>query len=382
MRRLVLLPLALVAAAPAPPDRRAELKAANAAAAAAEARSKALERAAAAERNEAARASRQEAAVAERIKAAEARIVAARARVALVDGRLAGQHQRLAERQAPIERLVAALQSLARRPAAVALVQPGSASDIVHIRAVLGTMVPVVRARTEAVRAEIDRTRRLRADAALAAASLRDGHARLQSERLALVRMEGEHRLRSRDLTRTAMFESDRAIAMGERARDLVDEISESGDAAETAASLAALPGPLPRPAAAGGDASAPRFAVPPYRLPVAGRVIEGMGELSAVGVRARGLALAAAPGAQVVAPAAGTILFARRFRDYGVVVIVDHGNGWTSAVTGLAAAAVRPGDRVAQSAPLGHAPATPDARIAVELRRRGVPVDLAQLID
>jgi len=378
----MLLPLALVAAAPAPPDRRAELKAANAAAAVAEARSKALERAAATERDEAARARGQEAAVAERIKAAEAKIVAARARVALVDTMLVTQRTRLTERQAPIERLVAALQSLARRPAAVALVQPGSANDIVHVRAVLGTMVPVVRARTEAVRSEIARTRKLRSDAALAAASLRDGHARLQTERLALVRMEGEHRLRSRDLNRNAMFESDRAIAMGERARDLVDQISESSGDAVTAASLAALPGPLPRPASAGDATGTAARAAAPYRLPVAGRVIEGLGELSSAGVRSRGLVLATAPGAAVVAPAGGSILFARRFRDYATVVIVDHGNGWTSAVTGLATATAKPGDTVAAGAAIGHAPATPEPHIAVELRRRGVPIDLAQLID
>ncbi|MGK6319047.1 murein hydrolase activator EnvC family protein [Sphingomonas sp. DT-204] len=380
MRRLALLPLALVAAAPAPPDRRAELKAANAEAAAAEARSRAFERAAAAERDEAARARAQEAAVAERIKAAEAKIVAARARVTLVDGLIAEQRERLAERQAPIERLVAALQSLARRPAAVALVQPGSMSDIVHVRAVLGTMVPVVRQRTAAVRAEIARSRKLRANAALAAATLRDGHASLRSERLALVRMEGAHRLRSRDLDRSAMFESDRAIALGERARDLIDQIEESGTAVETGAALAALPGPLPRPAKAGESPAPARFTVPPYRLPAAGRVVEGLGELSSAGVRSRGLTLAVASGGAVVAPAAGQVLFARRFRDYGTVVIIDHGNGWTSAITGLAAAAVKRGDRVAQGAPLGRAPAG-DARISVELRRRGTPVDLAQLI-
>jgi septal ring factor EnvC (AmiA/AmiB activator) len=379
MRRLLLLPLLLVAAAPAPPDRRAELKAANAAAAAADARSKALDRAAAAERDAAAKARVQEAAVAERVTSAEAEIVAARARVVLVDAMLVRQHDRLEERQAPIERLVAALQSLARRPPAVALVQPGSTDDIVHVRAVLGTMIPLVRQRTDVVRAEIAQSRKLRGDATLAAASLRQGHARLQSERLALVRMEGEHRLRSQSLGRSAMFESDRAIALGERARDLVGMMEEGSNAAETGAELATLAGPLPRPATA--DDQPARFGVPPYRLPAAGSVVTGLGELSPAGVRSRGLTIAAAPNAPVIAPATGRVLFARRFRDYGLVVIIDHGNGWTSAITGLASASVARGDRVAQGTPIGRAAATPDARIAVELRRKGTPVDLAQLI-
>lgn len=379
MRRLAFLPLMLIAATPAPVDQRVQLRDAKAAAEAADKRSAQLERAAAAEQNAALKARVQEAMVGERIKAAEAETIAARARVALADQRLAEQRLQLEARQAPIERLVAALQSLARRPAAVALIQPGSTGDIVHVRAVLGTMLPLVRQRTDAVRAGIAEARRLKGQASLAAATLREGHARLQRERLALVKMEGEHRLRSQTLNRSAMFESDRAIALGERARDIVDQMDETTVAAETGASLAALPGPLPRPA--NDDTPPIKFGVAPYRLPLAGRIIEGLGEISTAGVRSRGLTIAAAANAPVVAPAAGRVLFARRFRDYGLVVIIDHGKGWTSAVTGLGAVTVKRGDAVAAGAPIGQAPPEADARIAVELRRRDTPIDLAQLI-
>ena len=380
MRALLLLPLLLVGAAPAPVDQAARLHNAKAASLAAERRAAQLQRAAEAENDEAAKARVQEAVVVERIKAAEADTIAARARLALADARLEDQHVRLAERQAPVERLVAALQSLARRPAAVALVQPGSANDIVHVRAVLGTMLPIVRARTVGVRRNIAEARRLRGQAAIAAASVRDGNARLQSERLALVRMEGEHRLRSRDLGRSALVESDRAIALGERARDIVDQMDQTTAATEIGAALATLPGPLPRPAQP-GDAPLTRFTLPPYRLPVGGRVVEGLGEISPAGVRSRGVAIAAPRAAPVVAPADGRIVFARPFRGYGNVVIIDHGRGWTSAITGLGAVSVKRGDAIAAGTVLGQVPTGGDTRISVELRRRGVPVDLAQLI-
>src|SRR3546814_11133621 len=54
------------------------------------------------------------------------------------------QNVRLAERQEPIARLTAALQMLSRRPPATALVQPGSISDLVHLRAVLESVLPVI----------------------------------------------------------------------------------------------------------------------------------------------------------------------------------------------------------------------------------------------
>jgi septal ring factor EnvC (AmiA/AmiB activator) len=106
------------------------------------------------------------------------------------------------------------------------------------------------------------------------------------------------------------------------------------------------------------------------------------MGELSATGVRARGLTFVTAPNAPAVAPAAGRIVYAGPFRGYGGVVIVDHGEGWTSLVAGLGGLAIRVGDPVAQGQLIGRAWKSGDPRVTVELRRRGQPMDLAQLLN
>lgn len=360
-------------------EQQARLRSANNASAEAQARAARLEHAAAGERDQAAQARAQEAAAAERIKAAQADIRAAMARIAIIDRLLAAQRIRLAERQGPILRLIAALQSMARRPAVLGLVQPGSTADMVHVRAVLGTTLPVVAQRSADVRAELARIRQLRATAEGAVASLREGRGRLESERLALVKLESDHRARSAELARGALVESDRAIALGERAREIVDQMETAGDATETLKILAALPGPLPRPGS--GDRAAASGANP-YRLPVAGHIVSGLGELSTTGVRARGVTLATAAQAPAAAPAAGRIVFAGPFRAYGAVVIIDHGQGWTSMVAGLGGVAVRVGDRVTQGQPIGRAPSGDGARITVELRRRGKPMDLVQLLD
>ncbi|WP_245646688.1 murein hydrolase activator EnvC family protein [Sphingomonas soli] len=361
-------------------EQQSRLRSANNQSREALARSRALEQAAAAERDQAAQARAQEAAAAERIKAAEADIAAAAARIGIVDRQLADQRTRVAERQGPILRLIAALQSMARRPPVLGLVQPGSTEDMVHVRAVLGTAMPVVEARTADVRAELGRIRALRAEATAAVASLKQARNRIEAERVALVKLEAEHRARSRELDRGALIESDRALALGEQARDLVDQMESAGQAAELQGDLAALPGPLPRT----GDPAPPKRSAggAPYRLPVAGQVVTGMGELSSTGVRARGITMACAPGAAAVAPAGGRIIYAAPFRAYGGVVIVDHGNGWTSLITGLGAVSVKVGDQVAQGAPIGQAPTGDAPRLTIELRRRGQPMDLAQLLD
>ena len=392
MRRVIIGALAAVAGLVAlqplvAADERSRLAAAKAQSAAAQARADTLEAAAAAERDEARQAQAQEAAVAARIQRAEADIAAAQARIALIRAQLDNQRTTLAGQQQPIARLLAALQSLARRPVVVSVVQPGSVSDLVHTRAVLATVSPVVRARTATLRGQLERTRRLEEGQRLAVKSLADGRAALEAQRLALARLEADHRLKSRALGRNALFESDRAIALGERARDLVDQMSQASDGASTRADLEGLPAPLPRPLKPGeatpsADVQAgSATAVPPYKLPVVGKLLTGLGELSDAGVRSRGLTIEAAAGAQVVAPAAGRVRYARRFRGYGVVVILDHGGGWTSLIAQLADTGLRVGDSVAQGAPIGHGAAGDSARVTVELRRRDRAIDLTRLL-
>jgi len=364
-------------------DRLIEAKAQSAAA---QARAAQLERAAAAERDEARKARAQEAAVAARIQRAEADIAAAQARITIIRRLIGGQRARLAEKQGPVARLLAALQSLARRPVVISLVQPGSVNDLVHVRAVLGSVMPLVKVRTADVRADLAQTRRLQADAALAVTTLDESRRRLEAERLSLTRLEAEHRLKSRALGRDALFESDRAIALGERARDIVDLMDQLGNQAETRAALESLPGPLPRPPRP-GEVASPIDTIswsrdaPPYRLPVDGKVVTGLGEISDAGVRSRGLTIETASAAQVIAPAAGRIVFARRFRDYGMVVIIDHGGGWTSLIANLGSVSVAVGDRVGQGTPIGRAVSGDAPSVTIELRRKDRAIDMTGLL-
>lgn len=348
------------------------------AARAAEARAAAFDRAAAAERDQAARARAEQDAAAERVTAAEAALAAAQARLALLDHLRDRQRAALGERQRPALELVAALQAMARRPAVLALAQPGSAEDMVHVRATLASLLPAIEARSAGVRADLDRSRKLRSAAAAAAAECAARTAGLERARLAAVQLEASHRLRAAVLGRSALAEADRALALGEAARDMAAHFRRTESDEQLQAQLLGLSGPLPRPDAAPVPARAPA----PYRLPVVGRLVTGFGELSSAGVRARGLRFAVAPGAQVVAPSAATVAYAAPFPGYGGVVILDHGKGWTSLIAGLATLGVRAGMRVAQGARIGSAGRGDAPAITVELRRRGEPLDLTQLLD
>lgn len=344
---------------------------------AASARFERLDRQARQATNAAERARAEAEALAARIQAAEAQLTAAERRIALIEGLQAAQRARLAERQQPVVRLTAALQTMARRPAALALVQPGSVQDTVHVRTLLAAILPEIRRRTAALRAEVDRGNALRSQFELARSALITSRRDLQQRRLDLAGFEAAQRARSRQLAGLAVVESDRALVFGEEARSLARTIGTRQYQAQLAASLAQLPGPLPRPGSAAEAAPQPQL---PYSLPVEGRLVTGVGEISDGGVHSRGLTFEPGAGAQIVAPANARVAFAGPFRSYGNVVILDHGRGWSTVITGLESLNVARGQMVRRGFLLGRAGGE-SPEVTVELRREGRPVPLAQLI-
>jgi septal ring factor EnvC (AmiA/AmiB activator) len=114
--------------------------------------------------------------------------------------------------------------------------------------------------------------------------------------------------------------------------------------------------------------------------MPVGGRVLSGVGELNDAGVHARGLTLAVEGGQDVRAPADGRVVFAGPFRTYDFVLILDHGGGWTSVVTDLAAMAVSVGQQVERGTAIGRTGGD-DGRLTVELRFQGRPVPITALL-
>lgn len=333
------------------------------------------------------RAAADAAAAAAQVQAAEADLTAAQSRIRLIEQLRAEQRARLAERQGTIIGLTAALQTMARRPPALALVHQGSISDLVHIRSLFSTTLPIVRERTASLRAEVVRGSNLRLQADRAVALLAQRQEDLETRRVQLASLEEGSRQRAEQLNRSALLESDRVMALGEDARDIRVLMTELDRQAEIREDLITLPGPRLRPAQP-GEASAPtqrrtgndRNRRPPYRLPVMGEVVAGLGEVSDAGIRSRGLTIATQPGAQVIAPTAGRVSYAGDFRGFGQIVIIDHSGGWTTLITDLASVSVQVGQVVQQGAPIGR---TGDDRptVTVELRRGGEPVDISSLV-
>ncbi|NOW45444.1 septal ring factor EnvC (AmiA/AmiB activator) [Novosphingobium sp. SG751A] len=373
--------------AQSPAQTRRDLAAAQAQASQARARAENLERGAQQASAAADKAAREAAALAARIQEAEAQIVADEARIRIIEQQRKDLRAELAQRQKPLVELTGALQRLSRRPPLVALLRPGSLADSVHTRALLESMLPQVQRRTAALRSELARARALQEQAKVAEAALHGEIAALGTRRRDLGAMESRQRQAAREANGGASREAERALALGEKARDLGGLLDGLEQAAALRDRLAALPGPVLRPASgwtAGGQmaqeaAYAPSpsptpTALPDFLLPVTGRLISGFGDASR-GTAARGITLSVRPQAQAVAPSAGRIAFAGPFAGYGQIIIIDHPGGFTSLITGLDRISAQVGDNVVAGSPLGAAGGG-QPQITLELRRDGKPVN------
>ena len=319
----------------------AALKQAQAEQATAEAETVKLERAASKAQTEAGRLHAQQAAAAEAIDAAEARISAANARLELTSAYIAAHRRQLTAEQQPVSSLLAGLATMARRPPL--LVLAGGTDELVKVRLLLDSTVPLIRSRTSLLSAELVQGQRLEQTALAARAELarsRDNLALRRQNYAALEQKAVQQALSSQG---KALTTGDVALAAGENLERLRGELSSSQSIRAVAARLAdeeALP---LSPFGAEGSTPRPPFA---YELPAAAPVTEGLASVNASGVRARGLTLATSRGMAVAAPGDGMVKFAGPFGDYDGVLIIDHGHGWLSLIVNVASE-LRAGDRV-----------------------------------
>ena len=361
------LPAMVAASAPAPPNSPTldqALASARSDAASADAEVKRLDQAAAAARGTAQRLHAQQLSAAQAIAAAEARITAADAEIRLIAARQGRLQAQLSLQQQPIATLLGGLAQMADRPPLLVMASGDNAADeLVHLRILIETTTPVIRTRTQALRAQLSASAKYQQAAATARAHLRQGKSELAAKRERFASLEAQALAAASSTDVQALQAGDAALSASETADRLGAEAAGAGIASTIAAELSREP---PPPSGPQIRAAAPLLPFP-YTLPANAPVRIGLGAVSASGVRSRGIQLATGRGSTIVAPAAGTIRFAGPFRNYDGVVIIDHGGGWLSLIVNVATTS-KAGSRVELGAPLGRALGSID----VELSRNG----------
>ncbi len=296
----------------------------------------------------------------------EARLAAADVKLTAARIAVASRGARLDRQRAPLAALLAGLATMGRRPPMIALADTSSIAELVRVRALIDGSMPVIMRRSAALQSELDRGRQLAASADAARRAVDASRAELVDQQRRFAALETRANARAAQLRASASGVDDQVLAGGEAVLDLGSEAAAASEARSVARTLARLPLAAPRPFPPDSRPAPPELA---YALPTRAPVIEGLGNVSAAGVRSRGIRFATPRGSPILAPAAGKILFAGAFREHDGIIVIDHDKGWTSLLIDLAPT-VRAGDRVAAGALLGRALGD----VSLELREAGQP--------
>ena len=296
--------------------------------------------------------------IAAAVQAREAEIAAATAEMTSLEERVRGREAAYEASQGRLERMLAALALLARSPPNALVGPPAQWADTVRGAALAGRPLrcwPAARRRRRLMR---------RSWSVLAP----NAPARRDAMRAAQRVLAGEQtRLRQALERKAGLYAATpaKAAPVAGTAADLtslIDRIEEAGV------------GEAARGAEAAGFADDP-LAGSSLPWPAHGKVVAAF---AAAGEDRRpGISIATAPGAQVVAPDGGAIVFAGPFRRYGELLIIEHGGGYHSVMAGLARIDGEVGQRVAAGEPVGAMAGDGEGRVLrVEVRHRGEPVD------
>lgn len=115
--------------------------------------------------------------------------------------------------------------------------------------------------------------------------------------------------------------------------------------------------------------------------LPARGNISQSFNQLLASGQRHKGITVDTRIGATVIAPHEGRIVFAGKFRTYGELLIISHGDGYHTLLAGMENINSIVGQWVLKGEPVGQmsktaGPSNSRQKLYVELRQKGKPVN------
>ncbi len=249
---------------------------------------------------------------------------------------------------------------LALHPAEALIARPGTPSQLVRTAIVLRATVPRFNALAKKMRAELDGLTKIRQSVIHQRHRLEKAESRLAAQRHRLDGLLADRAARHQLTLKASKEESKRLAGLAGRAKDLRDLFNQLRmrqkpqnkkpvNAGRSRVKLSNAPFPLPRRASR--PISQVRGRLP---FPVAGRITRRYGETRRAGTGRKGITISARPHAQVIAPYDGIVAFAEKFRSYGRLLIIDHGEGYHTLLAGFARIDVAAGQGVLAGEPAG----------------------------
>ncbi len=306
-------------------------------------------------------------AAAQRVKLAEIEVADVEERISDLIVRELEVRGRLDGADAEIANVLAALQRISLNPPPALIVDPGDALGSARGAMLIAAILPQLRAQADTVAADLQALTDIKLAAMAEEETLRANHEVLEEEQLRIATLIAARRAGITQMSAELEAEQAEAVALAERAstlRELIGALSERAAAGATAAPATTDPDlPQLSPEAielAFADPARTQPAVPfplanGYLVPPAnGVTVVDFGANDGRGGIAQGQSIVTRAEAQVLAPADGWVLYKGPYLNYGQIVILNAGGGYTALLAGLDTITAEIGQFVQMGEPLG----------------------------
>ena len=291
----------------------------------------------------------------------------------------------LLENEEAYEDLIAALAAANRRQPPALVGSPGQSGTAIRRAILMQATLPELGARAERISGEIAALNKLEDQIEAEQARLEAAEATIALKKEEIEQLAAAKRSQYEGLSGDVSALKMRAQKLGEEAdtlRDLLTALETNAPSAPGAKpkqrpQLAALKpapkGSAPARPAVTEAASKPlgRSALGGLLQPVSGNVLNRFGDKLSGGSVAEWISFQTRAEAQVIAPAGGTVEYARPFRSYGSMLILRTSDGYHVILTGMSRIYVSEGQSVTAGEPVGLMPDRDDPapELTLELR-------------
>ncbi len=290
-------------------------------------------------------------ATAQRLRSTEEDVGRIEARLDQLHGEADASRKSLYERRDVMAEVLMALQRMGRTPPPAILSRPEDALAAIRGSILAGAVLPEIRDEAEKLAAELSNLTRVTAQIEAERDTLRKRYASLGDEQARIDLLLSAKKSQRSQTEAALSAEHDKSAELAGKAESLQSliaslerDVAAAAKAAQDAQKAALATAHADHNEAARRLADTSRIAPAVHfadakgllTWPVVGQKLLGFGDPDGLGGDSQGITLATRPGAPVLAPADGWVVYAGPFRSYGQVLILNAGDGYHIVLAGM----------------------------------------------
>lgn len=296
---------------------------------------------------------------------------------------------------------LAALQNLALRPSEAILVQPLSPVDVMRSSILLRGSVHALERRASTIRQSIEDISDQKIQIALRVQDLEEQNKTLEKQQdnmKKLSKQKSEMYSQLSTKSKEAQKKAESLASQAHNLRDLLDKLEKQKEInrrKQAEKERLAREKEIERLRAQNNhgqigtgyeldsSAKAPETVVTGFSKakgqlsrPARGPIVTSFHDELSKGVISNGIDIKTMPKAQIIAPYDGTVIFAGPFKNFDNLIIIDHGEGYTSLLSGLGETYTEVGQMLLAGEPVGTMPSGDSTKLHMEIRKDNRPLN------